>query len=388
MTELKDRIEKFAEVANDGCLFERISRRVLDDKEILELMAKVPENQPPAPMVLTAVHYMLLRGKRHPLRQYFVEHPREVDDDEMYREFRDFCLEYESEILDVIDGRYVQYNSVRRSTGLYPCFGYVEKLTGGKPTAYIEIGCSTGVNLLWNRYRYCYERSHSDEDPNTGNNVDTVSETSTDVTHGITADDNPDTFRDGAGEVDSTVIGNPEGVITVESKARNEVPVPREHPEVYSIQGIDINPIDLYDDTEVLWVLGNYSPDMVEDAEMYREAVELAREDPPVVHEGDAVEKLPEVVEEIPDDVPICIYNTVAVYEFPEESKKQLNSYVSGLMDSRDDVHWLYGEEIETDPVYGDEGFTIELRNSSGTEDLVLFHGDGYWVRWLDPPEP
>jgi len=87
-----------------------------------------------------------------------------------------------------------------------------------------------------------------------------------------------------------------------------------------------------------------------------------------MIHGGDAVELLPEVVDSIPEDVPVCIYNTVAVYEFPEESKKQLEEYVSSMFESSArDVYWIYGEELVDDPVTGEKGFKMEIRNSSGS---------------------
>src|SRR5699024_5227323 len=103
-----------------------------------------------------AVHYLLLKGKEHPLILYYpsiVEEPKPPQ--KAFPYFKDFCFLYQDKIIAFLKEKYVQTNEVRRCGYLYPCFSYIYNKVK-TPLAIIEIGTSAGFQLLWDTYHYSY----------------------------------------------------------------------------------------------------------------------------------------------------------------------------------------------------------------------------------------
>jgi hypothetical protein len=106
-----------------------------------------------------AVHYLLLKGADHPLKDFYpsiVSNPKSYEDSFEY--FKDFCLTHRNEIESILKTKLVQTNEIRRCAYLYPIFCTIyEKVK--KPLALIEIGTSAGLQLLWDKYSYSYDIS-------------------------------------------------------------------------------------------------------------------------------------------------------------------------------------------------------------------------------------
>lgn len=52
-------------------LYEQLSYRVAEDPEILDLLVLSPSEQPPPNLLFASVHYLLLTGVSHPLKEYY-----------------------------------------------------------------------------------------------------------------------------------------------------------------------------------------------------------------------------------------------------------------------------------------------------------------------------
>src|SRR5690625_2787487 len=153
--------KRFFRFAMDECkgsseLYGHLSLKIAEDKQILDLSSFAADGQPIPNLLFGAVHYLLLDGKEHMLRDYYpnlIENPKNLET--AFDAFKDFCRVYNKEILEILQTKLVQTNEVRRCEYLYPafCFMYEEVQ---KPLALIEIGTSAGLQLLWDKYSYTY----------------------------------------------------------------------------------------------------------------------------------------------------------------------------------------------------------------------------------------
>lgn len=85
-----------------------------------------------------------------------VENPQKAEG--VFLPFRDFCHRYREEIISILKNKLVQTNEVRRCTYLYPSFCYIYSKVN-KPLSFIEIGTSSGLQLLWDQYCYSTMKS-------------------------------------------------------------------------------------------------------------------------------------------------------------------------------------------------------------------------------------
>jgi hypothetical protein len=332
---LSARFEGFAEWC-DGTspLYECISRGVASDADLLSLAEEVPSERSPPHVLLAAVHSRLLADTDHPLADYYPSVTDDPAEGDPFPAFRDFCAEYEDELLPVLHSRRTQTNAVRRCTVLFPAFSHISREVGGEPLALVELGPSAGLNLCWNRYAYDYG----------------------------------DVSRYGTGEfaLDSEIRGG-------------SPPLPDEFPPVASRVGIDLNPLDVRDEADVLWLCALVWPEHGDRHRLLAGAAEIAQRHPPDLRQGDAVESLPDVLREIPNDVPVCVFDTQMRYQLPESAQERLAERIEEAAERRT-LHWLSGHEAAAE---WDNALTLWWFDGEEYRRLAAYEQHGKWLRWL-----
>lgn len=123
--QLSKRFKNFATTECKGSseLYEYLSVKFSEDNELLELCMNARGGQPIPNLFLGAVHYLLLKGKEHSLKEYYpsvTQFPREIENS--FRHFKEFCQIYRDEIILILKSKLVQTNEVRRCAYLYPIF--------------------------------------------------------------------------------------------------------------------------------------------------------------------------------------------------------------------------------------------------------------------------
>lgn len=156
---LPERFRQFAErkctgrIGAPSSLYEHLSLEIADDRDpdLLALAANARDEQPTPNLLFAAVQSLLFETPDSPLAAYYLSVGAETRpiDERTYPTFREFCLEHEAEIVDLLSTRRVQTNAVRRSACLLPAFEYVSRRVERTPLALVEIGSSVGLNLLW-----------------------------------------------------------------------------------------------------------------------------------------------------------------------------------------------------------------------------------------------
>ncbi len=320
-------------------LYEQLSYGVAEDPEILDLLAMSPSEQPPPNLLYGSVHYLLLTGVSHPLKDYYPDlSPSARSASTAYGAFRDFCLQHGAELRRLISSRLVQTNVVRRSVCLLPAFAAVAALAGDRPLAQIEIGASAGLNLLWDHYRYDY----------------------------------------GSG----LTWGSDAAPVRLSSDLRGEVALPMLPATLraaWSV-GVDLNPVDTEDEDAVTWLRALVWPENVEQQGQLTAAVQVAREHPPRLLAGDGSELLPELLRSAPPRTTLCVFATVTLYQFPADALRKLLKAMRSFSRSRP-VYFVSMEQAGGP--YCELKLTVYEGGTTRTVHLAHCHPHGRWVEWL-----
>jgi hypothetical protein len=228
----------------------------------------------------------------------------------------------------------VQTNEVQRSWALLPAFLLLDETR----LDLIELGSSAGLNLLWDRYRH--------------------------------------RFASGTwGPSDATV----------ELGGEERSPVPAQllgrQLDVVRRRGIDLAPVDIYDDHGVRLLECFVWPDQSDRMERLRRALELARAEPPEILRGDYVELLPKALGEREPRALTAIFQTVSTMYLSEARYREVRRIVDS---ANPPVAWISTRRHAEEETGLQGGFELELRAGAGPARLVARMGyHGQWLEWL-----
>lgn len=107
---LSKRFEDFSKLECSGSsdLYEFLSMKIANDNDLLQLSTYSRDGQPVPNLVFGTVHYLLLNGTLHELKDFFpslTDRPKKVADS--YEAFKDFCLMYRKEIISLLQTKLV-----------------------------------------------------------------------------------------------------------------------------------------------------------------------------------------------------------------------------------------------------------------------------------------
>lgn len=335
---LAERFERFAEYEAAGYspLYYTLCRSIAGDRELLELASKARPGQPVPNLFLGAVHYLLLRGSEHDLRHYYASLAEEAGPaDEAFAAFRDFALGHATEIESLLGTRLVQTNEVGRSACLFPAFAQVAALADGSELAIIEIGPSAGLNLIFDRYGYTYGGLRT-------------------------------------GVLDSPVQLRPE--------LRGRAPRLLDLPRVAFRTGIDLNPLDVRDEDETVWLRSLVWPEHRERMKLLESAIEVARRDPPKLVRGEGAAMLASVAAEASADAALCVFHSFTLNQVPAEGRQRLFDTLLELSKERSVVC------VSMASGGGPDAEVLLMQPDGGawrTTTLARSHPHGLWLEWL-----
>ncbi len=322
-------------------LYERLALRVAEDPELLGVAAHARKNTALPNLFFGAVHLLLLKGVHHPLSAFYpILSVARTKPEYSYPYFRSFVLEHEEEIRGIIRTHMVQTNEVGRCACLVPAFELVAQEAKHRPLALIEVGASAGLTLLWDRYGYNY----------------------------------------GVG----LRCGNLDSPVQLDCTLRGEYhpPIPTEPPTLVSRLGIDLEPVDPQDPESALWLRALVWPEHQNRAAQLERAIKIAKQDPPTILAGDALDLLPSLIDCVPKDTPLCLYHTFTITFTGGEPREKLLSLLSQGSWKRDlFLVWMeWSREWET-PLLGLVSFK---KGTKAERILARCHPHGEWLEWLD----
>ncbi len=286
--------------------------------------------------LLGAVHECVLSGDAPELARYYPSVGGRADPEAAWNGLLRVIAERGDEIRPRL-GNFPQTNEVRRCTGLLGGFLEIAARTG-LPLRLREIGCSAGLNLQWARYRY-------ELGPH-GWGSDSPVHLATDW-HGA------------APRLDARV--------SVESRA-----------------GCDLDPLRIASDADVRRLEGFVWADQPDRLETLREAVALARTDPPRVDVARASEWLPTELDAAPEGCCTVVFHSSVWFYIPGDEQIVLRQQIEGrgFQATRErPLAWLRHED---GPTPG--SIEIRLRLWPGGEEQLLGtgHPHGRRVEWRE----
>jgi len=322
-----------------GKLYSELGFEIARDPELLALAAARQGDQPPPYMLFAAVQYLLLGGVEHELSEHYPILAGGVEPKTAaFPRFRDFCLTHRDAILQLVRTRWIQTCVVRRCVCLLPSFARIF-LDTRQPLALLEVGPAAGLNLLWDRYRYDYRRGPE--------------------------------------------WGDPSSELLLDTEKRGSTPLPElpDSIEVAWRTGVDLHPVDITDDDQVCWLRALIFPEHVERHAQLAAAIRIARDHRPHLVEGDAVERLPELLEQAPRDAALVVFATMTLYQFPRDAVRSFFR----LLVKHGEKRPLFFLSMEGTAV-GDVELQL-TRYADGDRDtrkLAVSNGHAHWIDWVE----
>lgn len=347
--DLGDRFRQFASQACTGRtadpspLYEHLSLELANDPELLALVEKARDEQPAPNLLYAAIQFLLFQTPDPSLGVYYPSIGPETRaiDEGTYSAFREFCLENETEVTNLITTRRVQTNAVRRSACLLPAFESVSRRTDRSPLGLVEVGSSAGLNLLWDQYGYDY------------------------------------------GGFEAVGCNESRVQLNCGLRGRVDPPLPTDLPVVGSRRGIDLHPMNIQNEDDARWLKALIWPEHEDRRENVENAITVARESPPDLIEGNALENLEQVIDEIPDEQAVCLFNTHVLYQLSDTQRVQFYNLVTDIGENRD-IYWVSCEWSMDVAMPLMHLYQFESGIHSG-ELLARYHSHGSWLQWLRP---
>jgi hypothetical protein len=330
-------------------LYASICRSVADDAELLGLAASAPATGQQPNVLLAAVHYLVLSGLNTQLSEVYAGR-RGISDAPAL--FREAVLGHRDAVARLLATRRTQTNEPGRAALL--ALGLVQAAAVlGEPIGVLDAGCSAGLNLLLDRYRYDY----------------------------------------GA----AGVLGPADSPVTVGCALSGVATVPARLPVIAERHGIDLEPVDLSDADDARWLLACVWPDTGR-LPRTAAAIELARRSPPPVSAGDMVADLDAALDRFDPALPVVVTTTSAIGYLDEAQRRDFVAILRRRGIQRR-LAW-----VTTDPVGLIDLFpappvrretlacTLGLAIFDGGEPagrtLGVCHSHGAWLEWTDPAWP
>ncbi len=298
-----------------------------------------------------AVHRLVLEGAAPELARFYPSAggvPRWPD---CWEAFCALVIARRNELRGALE-RQVQTNEVRRSGALLGGFLTVAHATG-LPLHLLEIGCSAGLNLLWDRYRYELYVAPPDAPP---------------------ASDAALAYR----------WGEAQAGVVIRSGWHGHGAVPRCAAAVMSRAGCDVAPVDVRDAGQVRALESFVWPDQLERLALLRAAVAVARAQPLPIEAQAADEWLPVRLAERPSGAATVVFHSIMWNYVSRDAQQRIRAALAETgahAHPRAPLAWLRLEFFS----HTAAELRLTLWPDGIERTLAAADPHGRWTRWLGP---
>jgi len=353
--------QNFAVFAAAECeaepLYATLSRGIAATPELLALVLDAPYRQRRPVLLFACVHDLLLSGVTHPLAAFYPSVAgtgARTDVAAAPAAFADFCRRERDALAALLATRTTQTNEIGRGAVLRAilCMHPVRR-----ELALIDVGCSAGLNLLVDRYRFVYR----------------------------------------CGE-DAFVTG-PESTVVIPANVDKPLPHPVDAPlpPLGARVGVDLAPLDVRDARDARWLRACVWPSDLARRDRLANAIAIARTTRLDLRAGDASALLPSVLASLdPALAPVVFHSWVVTY-FDHASRARFANAMREMVVERDGL-WISAEAagvvpgLPPDLECADDGREATLwhctrRGSDGRAETTLVarsHPHGRWIEWTD----
>ena len=351
--------ERFADIeCPHDPLYVALCRLLAARPEALALLdAAAPEQQRPN-LLLAAIHERALDSAGGALASYFPSVGGERAPDAALPAALDALLRDEHEaIARHCATRATQTNDIGRSAVLWPALAELAGLSGNRPLALLDFGCSAGLNLGVDHYRY---------------------------------------------RIGDAWFGAASGPavpqVHCHAVAGNAPTPDRAAPRIAARLGVDPAPVDLTDEASLRWLRACLWPHDGERRQRLDQAVVFARTQAwPVQQHADCFAAIEPWLDSLPPGLQPVVFNSWVLAYFAAAAR---DAHVAAMRDlvQRRGIAWLSAEAsslvLGTAPPAGDGDEQVDaamLANASmwwltlpgSTRLLARSHPHGRWLDWV-----
>ncbi|MET4094059.1 DUF2332 domain-containing protein [Arthrobacter sp. UYCu712] len=252
-----------------------------------------------------------------------------------YRQFRIFLDRHWQDVSRIVLSRATQTNEAGRCATLLPVLARIAAAED-RPLALLEVGASAGLALFPDRYGYEFRSAGQSEVGGPGARTGAREAAGAREVAGA---------REAAGAVTRlSPAGAAEGTFPVlHCTVTGPVPLPADLPRVVWRAGIDLNPLDVGDPEDVAWLEALIWPEQDFRRQRLRQAIDVARADPPLLVAGDLNEELLTLAGQAPPDAELVVFHSAVMGYLDAADRDRFRSTMAGLARDRG-CHWLSNE--------------------------------------------
>ncbi|TFC86017.1 DUF2332 domain-containing protein [Cryobacterium sp. TMT1-21] len=319
-----DRYREFADMEARGlsACYEAWAHGVADDPATVALIDRLPAPKRQPNLVFSAARF----------------HGAPVSE---YGEFGSWLAGHWAVVSATCLSHSTQTNEPGRCAVLLPALA---ALPG--PLALIEVGASAGLCLYPDRYSYRY----------------------------LAGDEVERMLHPAAGP----------SPVVLDCSLTGPVPGPAELPEVVWRAGVDLNPLDLFDQADVAWLDALIWPEHDDRRARLRAAVQLARAEPAPIVRGDLNDQVEALVARAPAGATVVVFHTAVLAYLDEAAARRFTATMHRLP-----VRWLSNEGRSVVPAVTER---LRARPAASTDFVLALDAEpiaftephGRALHWLD----
>ncbi len=320
--------------------------------------------------LMASVQYLVLGGTGHPLAALYRDRAQPAGSgldgaagggldgpagrrlDGAAGLLRSFCEQYRTEIVELMNRRYVQTNETGRCGGL--ALGLAEAAARiGEPIGLVDDGASAGLNLSLDEYLLDFGPAGS--------------------------------------------VGPADSPVRLICDVRDgPLPAPVRLPPIARKVGIDRAPVDVNDADTARWMLACIWPGTGRQ-ERARQAMRLRAGQPALVRAGDMVADLAPAIEEM-GDLPTVVVTSWSYSYLPPDVRPAFLATLRAAARRRP-VAWVCLDLLGVAPIFTPEtpapadeqipsliGVAIIDDRGVRARPLAFVHSHGIWLQWIDEP--
>jgi hypothetical protein len=347
-------------------LYARLAAGIAEDPDLAGLMLAAPPEQHNPTLLLCAVHDLVLRGDAPGLAAFYPNLTATPATGDPFQAFRAAALAHAGELREMLAVRRTQTNEIGRCAVLLPALALIAAEAGplgtaAGPLAHVDVGASAGLNLLLDRYHYRYTPDPGAHRPYQSTTIE---------------------------------VGPPSTVLLTCGR-RGAVPVPGAVPTIAASVGLDSRPIDVTDDSAVRWLEACVWPDQADRFDRLRAAIAIARDAPPTIRVGDAVDDVAATLDLVAGAGHAVLTTTWVLNYLSEDRQRAFVAELDAWGAGRD-LSWISAESpaqtpglpipTTAEPEQLSVVALVTWRAGRRTVTrLGVSHPHGYWLHWAAP---